>query len=28
VLISSERGLPFVEILSGTAFNIGVTGRF
>ena len=28
VLISSERGLPFVEILSGTAFNVGVTGRF
>ncbi|MBL9186233.1 MAG: TonB-dependent receptor [Opitutaceae bacterium] len=28
VLISSDRGLPFVEILSGTALNVGVTGRF
>jgi len=28
VLISSERGLPFVAIYSGPSFNLGVTGRF
>lgn len=28
VYISSDRGLPFVAIRSGTAFSVGVTGRY
>lgn len=28
VLLSSERGLPFVRVETGTAYSVGVTGRF